>query len=980
MLLLTFLFVFCLQPANGQGDCISLNAACNSGSFRVQIMADPEYTNTSGCPSAPACSEGDQFRQLFYKVRLIYIPSDPNENLDFALDYSDLTIMYQSIVTNPVAEEGYSFIDTKVTNACFEETATTNGWSGIDFITSEDGVYIHFEDLVANSCPSNVIQFAENTGACIGSVTKCAVADLFRIAVNAYPGEEVKLQCEQSLYDAPSEGDCTLICSDTEQTALLPSVGSSEPLEVRLNAPVDLNDGGCSVEVEVVNHGTSAAAIDYLEFVVKIEAAQVMTPEVVSNYDRPALIDNTTRYIHFIVPDEGWTLTANGGTHSIGVINITPPQLSNITWNATISLVDSDKSRVKTPTYCHNLPLSDLSQVCEIKGNSPCTYDNGGVVFTIEGVTPDECEDPFTKKINIGFRDTETGTTDVLNLKALEFSLEIKVAGDVDFAEVNALNGWPTGICPTISTCSPCYESTASGNIINFSYCIIIPDGTTGYLSISPAPTAFLELVFEEPGCIESVTLTSLSLRRHGDTEVCIPMYEDSPYEGIPICPPHIFGTIATELGHGVEGVNIGLVYIPNTGLAPPAVQPSGCNITACPKEWFMNPLGTGASGAYGFCPCEECRYFDLIPKKNDNPHNGLTTYDLVLISRHILGIEPLDPSHGGSSYRMIAADANKSGSITTFDVVEFRKLILGIYDTIPGNTSWRFVDKAFVFPNPDNPFQTAFPEDNMQPIDIVAKSANEVDFVAIKVGDVNNTVVANRPTNRPEITLSWPELRAKKGGVLTVPFIYSGAESLEAIQLGLRYDPEVLQLISPSQGELSAWGPDNFNLANSGEVRTLWLPADPSDPDQVLSQGKVLFYLTFKVLTAIPESGLPIWLDNMVLDNAAWRPDGTECALVHSPPAISERNAMTEAGLLANCRPNPSSGDLTFSINAANVGKGRIALYSPFGIRVLARDVVFTTGEQEISLPEAIQLPAGVYVWKVIAKAAKVQGHWVKQ
>jgi hypothetical protein len=75
---------------------------------------------------------------------------------------------------------------------------------------------------------------------------------------------------------------------------------------------------------------------------------------------------------------------------------------------------------------------------------------------------------------------------------------------------------------------------------------------------------------------------------------------------------------------------------------------------------------------------------FTITPVKDDNPLNGVTTYDLVLMSKHILGIEPL-----GSPYKMIAADANKSNSITTFDIVELRKLILGIYKncqtTLPG-------------------------------------------------------------------------------------------------------------------------------------------------------------------------------------------------------------------------------------------------------------------------------------------------------
>jgi hypothetical protein len=127
---------------------------------------------------------------------------------------------------------------------------------------------------------------------------------------------------------------------------------------------------------------------------------------------------------------------------------------------------------------------------------------------------------------------------------------------------------------------------------------------------------------------------------------------------------------------------------------------------------------------------------FTITPSKDDSPLNGVTTYDLVLISRHVLGVAPL-----GSPYRMIAADANKSGSITTFDIVELRKLILGIYSELPNNTSWRFVDKMQVFTNPMNPFADTIRE-NMSIAN--AQSSMVEDFVGVKVGDVNGSVIAN--------------------------------------------------------------------------------------------------------------------------------------------------------------------------------------------------------------------------------------------
>lgn len=146
----------------------------------------------------------------------------------------------------------------------------------------------------------------------------------------------------------------------------------------------------------------------------------------------------------------------------------------------------------------------------------------------------------------------------------------------------------------------------------------------------------------------------------------------------------------------------------------------------------------TDQQGSYDFIHSVPVSSNYLVtPSKDDNPLNGITTYDLVLISKHILGIQPL-----GSPYKMIAADANMSNSITTFDIVELRKLILGIYQELPSNTSWRFVDKGFSFSNPDNPFAAPFPES--KPVADIQANAMEDDFIAIKIGDVNNTAVAN--------------------------------------------------------------------------------------------------------------------------------------------------------------------------------------------------------------------------------------------
>ncbi|MEO1258384.1 MAG: hypothetical protein AAFZ15_06290 [Bacteroidota bacterium] len=145
-----------------------------------------------------------------------------------------------------------------------------------------------------------------------------------------------------------------------------------------------------------------------------------------------------------------------------------------------------------------------------------------------------------------------------------------------------------------------------------------------------------------------------------------------------------------------------------------------------------FDSVSTGIPGIYIFNDVETGNDYTVTPSKNSNHINGVTTFDLVIISRHILGIKLLD-----SPYKIIAADANKSKTVTTFDMVQIRKLILNVDTVFPNNSSWRFINKNYQFPNPQKPFMEAFPEvaniNNLSD-DMMA------DFIAVKVGDVNDS------------------------------------------------------------------------------------------------------------------------------------------------------------------------------------------------------------------------------------------------
>jgi hypothetical protein len=128
---------------------------------------------------------------------------------------------------------------------------------------------------------------------------------------------------------------------------------------------------------------------------------------------------------------------------------------------------------------------------------------------------------------------------------------------------------------------------------------------------------------------------------------------------------------------------------------------------------------------------------YTVTPMLDQNPLNGVTTYDMVLITQHILGILPLD-----SPYKLIAADANNSSTVSTLDLVAIQKLILILEDNFPNNTSWRFVDADYVFPDPTNPWVEDFPE--IASFNDLAQDELETDFVGVKIGDVNGSAQAN--------------------------------------------------------------------------------------------------------------------------------------------------------------------------------------------------------------------------------------------
>jgi len=815
---------------------------------------------------------------------------------------------------------------------------------------------------------------------------QCAYAKLFTVIVNAYPGENISFNFSQRRYVNNSTGECNMTSSGMNpmgKNGLFPMAApvvnpqhftgtANENVLLQFGAQTTNGPLKTKVPVNLTNLGTAPVNISYAEFMVRAVTTNVTLdfplkqPRVsTTGGGAGPLITN----LHYLFPNAGYTIAA-GATITIGEIEFTKPELSNLGWAVNFSFINSgpnpSRSRIKTSgasTVCTSLNAPNVTSTGGNSGDAPCGSPNN-INFKIQGVGLD-CG---TSKVKVGLRTTSPPPV-TIRLSKVEFELEF--AWSAPGISITGLNypTWPSGDidCPNIG----CYGSIpkACWQVFNnktFRYCYETDDQNAPGFNLNDLDE--MEILFNTPenACIESVKIKKLRITYVGSNyTACVPVIDQST--GFPLC-----GTIATMLTGSIKRED--LVVIENVSVALSGAETTNCSNTNCSTPCSATDL-TGVDGIYQFSctACTTCNKVKVIPTRDDKHLNGVTTYDLVLISKHILGVEPLN-----SPYKMIAADVNKSGSITTFDILETRKLILGINSSFPNNTSWRFVDADFSFPDPINPFQSAFPEG----INCLSFPSPNNDFVAIKVGDVNSSAAGNRPGQRPVLGLSWPNMRRKPGDVLTIPIRYYGTEPIEAVQLGLRFDPAALELIGPSVGDLETYLPGNFNLldAAEGEIRTLWIPM--TDAEMLIQPGTVLFHLNFKVLSGSAEGALPLWLDDGLLDAAAWKPGGEEYSLQQTAPAARRDDPArpVNPGLKATIQPNPASGEVRLSIQAEKAEKCRVAVFDAFGQMLFFREFELQEGRQELALPEVAPLPAGVYSWKVYTLSLETQGQLIKQ
>ncbi len=282
-------------------------------------------------------------------------------------------------------------------------------------------------------------------------------------------------------------------------------------------------------------------------------------------------------------------------------------------------------------------------------------------------------------------------------------------------------------------------------------------------------------------GDIGSNEIELWAIDENGLTDFCITHVDIQ--DNNHICPGQLGGT----------GIISGSLNVPGAGkLSGALVYLDGSNLAGTPS---------GLNGYFVFPSMPFGGQYIVRPVKEGDARNGVTTLDLVKLQKHLLGIQLFT-----SPFQYIAADANNSHTITAIDIIQLRKLILGYYDVLPNNQSWRFIDEAHVFPDPANPWLSPWPE--TYSINPFSTNMNEVNFDAIKIGDINlsaNLQAGNasvQPRGNQSCNVEYSITHQPNDDVIKVELQLVDADQYNSIQFSFQWDESGYEVVDWAPGD----------------------------------------------------------------------------------------------------------------------------------------------------------------------------------
>lgn len=258
-------------------------------------------------------------------------------------------------------------------------------------------------------------------------------------------------------------------------------------------------------------------------------------------------------------------------------------------------------------------------------------------------------------------------------------------------------------------------------------------------------------------------------------------------------------------------------------------------------KEAYVHTTWSNEAGKYtSQATFDNVPYF-VTPRKMDELTNGVTSLDLVLIQRHVLGFsEFTDP------YQIIASDMNGSNSISGADIVLLRKVVLGIKSELPnGDMPWRFIPEGWVFMDASSPWGY---DQNIY-LEPLVDTVQHVNFTAIKLGDVNESYEAvmqgnNTAEVRTSESYNLDGTYSIEDNELTLAITSESSILADASQLSLTYDARAMYPVAVIGSNGNVVNPDDYHIAD-GRINLVDVYVQPTE----IEANQLLYTIHFELV-----------------------------------------------------------------------------------------------------------------------------------
>ncbi len=406
----------------------------------------------------------------------------------------------------------------------------------------------------------------------------------------------------------------------------------------------------------------------------------------------------------------------------------------------------------------------------------------------------------------------------------------------------------------------------------------------------------------------------------------------------------YVTGSIVSPKGAAINGATVNV-----TGSATKSASTDA-------NGKYSILLGSGPNTSYVFSPF----------KNNDaNKANGVTTLDVALIQSHILQKSTLN-----SPYKILAADVNGDGKVSTLDIVYIKRLILGLDSTFTNSTSkvnrlWGFTDSAFKFTSQTNPF----PYKSNDTISGLSADTYGKSFIGFKLGDVNwdATLPKGALSNNP-VEMYYPTVSPDEQGLIRIPVKVKNFKSMIGIQFTLNYNKEVFDYVTVAKNQL---GIEFTNHANVGSVSFIW--NDPANSIRTIDDDAVLFELVLNKKTAFSTEDISI--DSKLTTSEAVDGDFIQHGVIKTTGTIVNKPVNPENFIIdyVLVGPNPNNGIFNVSINSKESKSVLLSVVDINGKIVASQKGDLITGKNSIifDISAKVKSNSGVYFLKIEDKSA---------